>query len=286
MVVRKVWTDAPIKDAGLPRMRELFLRLLDRGLQGVPPAEGRDLVELFFWKAYGDYIPEDELSRAAFDLLIPWRAANAVIRVLYCNVVMRGAFSPGMKDFVDRISVSARGAGDADLAACAVYADRRDEFERRAGERDLSASNAIVLGVSNTRYRDAVLFLADAGRFREADYCSRIHRDFGLLALCAEKENRPGFAVGYYVSAGDLDSALRCAEQAGDQRDVARVYEKMGRIPMPWRSGRSWDAARTWNGCRRGRPCEEEGRGLNHEALRSDWRSFSAPAWNAAAAER
>lgn len=230
-VIQKVWIDSAINTTELSRMRELFVRLLDRGLQQTPPSEGREIVERFFWKAYGGHIPEDVLSQAAFHMMVSWRAVNVIIRVLYFNVVMCKSFSPGMKDFVERVSLTAKESGDAVLAACAAYVEQRKELESWAEKAELSSENAFALGASDTRYRDAVLFLADKGSFREADYCSRMHHDFGLLALCAEKENEPGIAIGYYVSAGDLDAALRCAEQAGNPRDVARVYEKMGRLP-------------------------------------------------------
>jgi tetratricopeptide (TPR) repeat protein len=229
-LVRKVWVDSPIADAELSRMRELFVRLLDRGLQGVSLEEGRELVELFFRKAYGSHIPEELLSRGAQDLLIAWRAANVIIRILYINITLRDGLSPLMRDFVERVSAQAKDTADPGLEACAAYVERHDDFERTVASMQVSAVNATVLGLSDSRYRDGVLFLSDNGRFSEAEYCGRIHRDYALLAGCAEKAGELITAAGYYVNADDLDSALRCFQEAKDARGVARVYEKMGRF--------------------------------------------------------
>ena len=106
----------------------------------------------------------------------------------------------------------------------------REAFERIAGGLTLSAENVLVIGSSRSRYREAVAFLEASSHFEEADLICRLQGDHALEAANEEKRGDMKNAARSYALDRDYGSALRCYTAIGDERGMARMLERQGKI--------------------------------------------------------
>ncbi len=210
---------------------EVTFTMLAASVRGADSATARPLIERVFDQVYGAMITTFFIPPAALDMLITHRVANVIMGILGHNMFLRSSPPEDLLGLIERVNRGARETGDAGLAACAAFAAGDiAEFERRAAALALTDANAVVLGESRARYREAVAHLMANDWIDQAEAACFRQKDQALAGRYAEQRGEMPDAVRWYMDGHDYDSALRVARASGDERAAARAFEHLGRF--------------------------------------------------------
>jgi hypothetical protein len=224
--------------------RAALFPLLAAAVRALPQSEAAARVEKFFEAAYEGFATVDSIPEDGLELLLHARASAAIMNVLFLELGLFSAPGGRVQAFLDQLASAAEETQDPGLLACRAYCqDIRElgrvseRFERATARLPLARDTVPFLGLSRSRYKEAVEFLMSRAEIREAERFCHINSDPGLAAAWAEKRGDWKSAVKFFRESRDLDGALRCASASADGRTVARVRE--------WRGEHS-EALRIW----------------------------------------
>jgi tetratricopeptide (TPR) repeat protein len=219
---------------GEGRRNEVLVRLL-RILTATQPEQSRPLAEqflesFFYFSTFTSHAPS-----GLPELALEARLYNPIFAMAEGVHWMEKKLDKGEAGFFERVKQEGEVRSDRCLLACHQFLFDPDAYERSLAEIPLDRWNWRLFSRGAAHYRQAVSFLLQEresipdAQEKAAQAC-RMNGDFAWAAKIHEQVGDLKLAAREYRDAKLLEEALRCFQALGDEPNVARMYERMGRF--------------------------------------------------------